>query len=838
MDQGDWKRLEDLFHRACELPLDEREAFAREQAGDHAEMLTELLAMLAMEASATAAVNAPIKQIGAELQPDTTPPAVSLHEGARLGPWQVDKLIGSGGMGQVYLGHRADGSYERQVAIKTIGTHGLSAQRRAYFEFERHLLAQMQHPAIAQIIDAGSSATGQLYLVMEYVEGKPLMSWCESRALPLRERIGLFVRICEGVQHAHQKGVIHRDLKPGNILICEIDGKPAPKIIDFGIAAETSGNHQDRGAQVSAGGTPGYMSPEQGIAGMDIDSRSDVYSLGAMLYELISGRRPKEASGTGDNHPLRPSDLIKTLGTTEIANLAKHRATEPKQLLRTVRDDLDWIVVKAMQHDREQRYGSVSALIDDLIRWLHGYVPRAAPQNQINALRKFVARNKLGVAAGSLALFAILAGLTGTTWALHRANQAAQRAQATRDFLANVLSSVDPDIARDLDKTLMLKVLEEASSRVVKELADQPEALIDVEHTIADSYAGLGDAQRSVAHLESALAMAERSHGRYSIIGLDTMWRLGLAYSQIGDNARAEELLREALPHAEKIRSGPDATLAPSIKARLSWAIGNQGRAQEALELASEAWNTLQKMVPPTNNQFIDATLFYSTALAEMGEYDGAITHIGEAISTLSETHGMEHPRTLSIRNSLAVYYLQKRDYAAGERELKALLEPTSRQYGPDSTYTLMLHANLGGALRQQGTPEKISEAGPHYRYALDGFNAKNGPENFRTIVARHNHANWLLDDGQVQKAHEEQLAVLEIARRVLGEKSGVTAEIHRGLAEVELKLGNLGQARAHAERALELKMESSGDAEGPLARTRETLAKIAAAEAMSMPVH
>ncbi len=826
MDQGDWKRLEDLFHRACELPPAQREEFARIEAGDHSEMLAELLAMLAMENSATNAVQAPLQQLGAALQSTSAPAATALEIGARLGPWQVDKLIGTGGMGLVYLGHRADGSYERKVAIKTIGTHGLSAQRRAYFEFERQLLAQMQHPAIAQIIDAGNSPAGQLYLVMEYVEGQPLMGWCESHALGLRERLGLFVRICEGVQHAHQKGVIHRDLKPGNVLICTIDGKPAPKIIDFGIAAETTGSLSDKGEQVSAGGTPGYMSPEQGIANIDIDSRSDVYSLGAMLYELISGRRPREASDSNISGPQKPSDLIKTLTQAEIAALAKRRAIAPKQLLSVVRNDLDWIVVKAMQHDREQRYGSVLLLIDDIIRWLRGHVPNAAPANRVNAMRKFIARNKLGVAAAGLAVGAVLAGLAGTTWGMHRANLAAQRAQVTRDFLANVLASVNPDIARELDKTLMRKVLDEASARASQELANQPEALIDVEFTIADSYSGLGDDDLATEHLQAALQTAQTYSGRYGLLALDAMWRLGLVLP----SKDAENILREAIPHAEQL-GGRQALLASSMKSRLGWAALNQGNAKEALELTGEAVKQLAAIAPPTNPQLIDAQVYHAIALSDLGDYDQAIASIDQAIGSLSETLGAEHPRTISIRNSLAVFYLQKRDYPAGERELKALLEPTIRQYGPDNRQTLTLHSNLGGALRQQGTPEKIAEAGPHYRAAMEGFIAKDGPESPSAIRTRSNYANWLLDDGQVRKSYEEQLQVLALARRVFGEKHPTTAEIHRALAEAEVKLGKFADARNHAEIALALIRENSGDAPGPQARAKETLAKIAAAE-------
>lgn len=324
LSQDDWNRLQQLFHAACALPIPERDAFAQAQAGDEPELLRELLAMLDVEEAATEAVRKPLREVAISL-----PIASELPAGTRFGPWQVERLIGKGGMGQVYLGQRADGAYDLKVAIKVIGTQQSDSQRRAYFEFERQLLAQMQHPAIAQILDAGSDEHGRLYLVMEYVEGQSLTHWCSEHKLSLRERVKLLIRVTEGVQHAHQKGVIHRDLKPGNILISNVAGEPVPKIIDFGIAARTS----DEGTQAMlvAAGTPGYMSPEQVSPDMDVDSRSDVYSLGAILFELVSGKRPRGTRTTSDssNDPLRPSDRIQTLSPEEMSDLAAKLRTPP-----------------------------------------------------------------------------------------------------------------------------------------------------------------------------------------------------------------------------------------------------------------------------------------------------------------------------------------------------------------------------------------------------------------------------------------------------------------------------------------------------------------------------
>ncbi|UXN00149.1 serine/threonine protein kinase [Xanthomonas hortorum pv. pelargonii] len=280
-----WQRLEALFHQSCLLPVEAREAFARAQAGDDVVLRDALLAMLAVESQATLRVRAPLKQAVAALRA----PLPELPAGTRFGAWAIDRLIGAGGMGQVYLGHRADGAYEREVAIKLVAADALDVQGRALFEFECRLLAQMVHPAIAQIHDVGTDAHGRPYLVMEYLRGEPITWWCDAHLLSLHARVLLMLRVSEAVQHAHQKGVIHRDLKPSNVLVSDIDGRPMPGVIDFGIAIDAA----NPGMTSAHGrGTPGYMSPEQARGEQDVDARSDIYALGAMFYELSCGLAP------------------------------------------------------------------------------------------------------------------------------------------------------------------------------------------------------------------------------------------------------------------------------------------------------------------------------------------------------------------------------------------------------------------------------------------------------------------------------------------------------------------------------------------------------------------
>jgi tetratricopeptide (TPR) repeat protein len=359
------------------------------------------------------------------------------------GRYTLVEKVGEGGMGEVWVARQTE-PVKRKVALKLIKTGMDTKAVLARFEQERQALAMMDHPNIARVLDGGMTPTGQPFFVMELVNGLPLNRFCDEMKLTLKERLELFVPICQAVQHAHQKGIVHRDLKPANILVTMIDAKPVPKVIDFGVAKATAGKLTDGSMSTQFGavvGTLEYMSPEQaGFSGEDVDTRADIYSLGVILYELLTGLRPidakhlKKAAFTEmiriiqEEEPAKPSTRLST--EDSLPSLAALRQIEPKQLMALLRGELDWVVMKCLEKQRERRYETASGLARDVQRYLADEVVEARPPSAGYRLKKFVRRHKGQVIAASLVLVALLAGIAGTTWGLIEAKKQEQFARA------------------------------------------------------------------------------------------------------------------------------------------------------------------------------------------------------------------------------------------------------------------------------------------------------------------------------------------------------------------------------------------------------------------------
>jgi serine/threonine protein kinase len=374
--------------------------------------------------------------------PTTDEPTLQECTGARIGPYKLQQQIGEGGMGAVFLAEQT-APVQRNVALKIIKPGMDSRQVIARFEAERQALALMDHPHIAKVLDAGTTESARPYFVMELVNGAPITRYCDERRLTPKERLELFVPVCQAVQHAHQKGIIHRDLKPSNVLVTEYDGQPVVKVIDFGVAKATGPKLTERTMFTEFGqiiGTLEYMSPEQAkLNALDIDTRSDIYALGVLLYELLTGTTPfgkKRLQQTAFDEVLRiireeePPTPSTRLGTTEeLPSIAANRGVEPKKLSGLVRGELDWIVMKCLEKDRNRRYETTNGLAQDIERYLHDEPVQACPPSAGYRLRKFLRRHKGPMAAACAVFLVLVGGLVTTTWGFLSA-RAARDAEA------------------------------------------------------------------------------------------------------------------------------------------------------------------------------------------------------------------------------------------------------------------------------------------------------------------------------------------------------------------------------------------------------------------------
>jgi len=367
--------------------------------------------------------------------------------GSRVGRYRLLKPLGEGGCGEVYLAEQEE-PVRRRVALKVIKLGMDTKNVIARFEAERQALALMDHPNIAKVLDAGATETGRPYFVMELVSGVKITTYCDEHHLEARQRLDLFVQVCQAIQHAHQKGVIHRDIKPSNILVSIQDGVPMPKVIDFGIAKATQGRLTSDTTFTADGqfiGTPAYMSPEQAeLSGLDVDTRSDIYSLGVLLYELLTGRTPfdqKELVSSGldemrrklrEDDPQRPSTLLTSLGHTDLTTTARFRHIDPPKLIRSLKGDLDWIVMRTLEKDRRRRYETANALALDIQRYLNNEPVNARPPSKLYRLQKLVIRNKAVYVSGALVAITLITGLVVSTHLFFQEREARFEAERAR----------------------------------------------------------------------------------------------------------------------------------------------------------------------------------------------------------------------------------------------------------------------------------------------------------------------------------------------------------------------------------------------------------------------
>ncbi len=542
--------------------------------------------------------------------------------------------IGEGGMGEVWVARQTE-PVKRKVALKLIKAGMDSRAVLARFEQERQALALMDHPNIARVLDGGMTLTGQPFFVMDLVDGLPLNTFCDDRKLTPRERLELFVPICQAVQHAHQKGIIHRDLKPANILVAMIDAKPVPQVIDFGVAKATAGKLTDESMSTEFGavlGTLEYMSPEQaGLTGEDIDTRADIYSLGVILYELLTGLRPIDARRLKkaalvemiriirEEEPSKPSTRLST--DAALPSMAALRQTEPKKLVALMRGELDWVVMKCLDKHRERRYETASGLARDVQRYLADETVEARPPSTGYRLKKLIRRNRVMVTAvGAVAAALVLATGVSVRFAMREARQRAQavrlrdlaesnaaaevkardRAEAITTFVTNALKSSDPLQLGKQDTTIAQAMESAIASIESGTFKVDPETEAELKDTIGLVLKNNGKYALAAPLLEQSLATREAVFkGDHPDIAV-TLQNLGALHVALGQYDKAEPLLARSSAMFEKTRGPEHADFAAALNA-LAALHYTQGRLEQAEPLFRRTLSIREKILSPNH---------------------------------------------------------------------------------------------------------------------------------------------------------------------------------------------------------------------------------------------
>lgn len=730
----------------------------------------------------------------------------------RIGPYRILQVLGEGGMGVVYEAEET-GAVRRRVALKVVRAGRDTKEVVARFEAERQALAVMSHPAIAKVLNAGTTESGQPYFAMELVKGLPITQYCDSHRLPVQKRIELFIGVCQAVQHAHQKGVIHRDLKPSNVLVGEQDGVPQPKIIDFGIAKAVGSQLTERTLVTQWGqmiGTAAYMSPEQAHSGtVDVDTRSDIYSLGVMLFELLVGRLPIDPSqqgvtaflaqlAAGDTSPPTPSAKLMMLGD-EAIRVAEARHTERATLRRQLKGDLDWIVMKAMEPERSRRYETANGLASDLHRHLANEPVVARPRSARYRIRKFVRRHRTGVVTAGIVSVAVLAsailavvGFVRATEAEHRAAQEAAAAQAVTDFLVDLFRTSDPGRARG-DSLTAREVLDRGVDRVKSELSGQPVLQARIMYTLGTVQYALGlldpardlleEARRhrvrefgprdlSVAETLNALGDVARDKGEFddaarlylealsireSVLGpehIDVATTLGgLAALRLrqGLVQDAESLYRRVVALDERVRSPADPRTARDLRG-LGAVYYSTRRYDEAEPLWRRTLEMQERLLGPDHYDVGGTLLNLGALYWQLGRYEDALPLYHRARSIFEKVLGPDHLRFGDVLNNLGETYWKLGRNAEAEPLLRRSLAVKERVLAPGAPGLAITLNALAGVLRDTRRGREAEEL---YRRALGIRTAAPGAGNKDLLETLHDYAALLKQSGRQREAAE-----------------------------------------------------------------------------------
>ena len=746
-DAKNWPEIERLLDAALDLPEPDRAAFVRAHASD-AVIADCVCDLLARESRLGAFLEHSISEseslFAAGSSAHEAEPA--LAAGQSIGPWRLVRELGHGGMATVWLAERNDGAYSQQVALKLVRPGLDSALLRERFTRERRILARLQHPRVARLLDGGV-AEGRQYLALEFVEGLAITDWCARHRASVRQRVGLLRQVCDAVAFAHAKLIVHRDLKPSNILV---NDEGEVRLLDFGIAKILAGDSETPTSLTAIGGramTPTYAAPEQ-ISGQPLSVATDVYALGVVLYELLSGHLPYRAAR---NSLAAIEDAVlheEPIGASRSADAAQAQssAVSLPRLRRELRGDLDRILATALEKDPDRRYASVDAFAQDLDRHLEGRPVRARRASIGYRAGKFIRRHAIGLGATAALVVAILAGVAGTLWQAQRAESAARSARAeaaaataVRDLLLGMFQTSDPDVARGRDPSAS-DLLDAGARRVQAELAGQPALKARLLGVIAD------------------------------------------LYRKLGDYKRAADLFTEALQTLEPVSAGSELDLA-KLHLGLAQALTLTG----ALDAATLEFDRLDAGLADLQPVTADIALMRARASVERGElllrqgrYDDSRARVDGAFAIYASWPDRDAEGYLTALQRSADLEFNRGHFENAERQFRDLLARLVARHGEEHTEVARAHHDLGVALGQLG---RLDEAESSLTKALDLRRRLLGEDHPVLAYSHSNLAAILRMRQRLDEAEQHYLASLEINRRALGDDAVEVARDYNGLA-------------------------------------------------------
>jgi serine/threonine protein kinase/tetratricopeptide (TPR) repeat protein len=723
--------------------------------------------------------------------PITEPP------GTVLGAYKLLQQIGEGGMGVVYLAEQ-EKPVRRRVALKVLKPGMDTRQVVARFEQERQALALMDHPNIAKVLDAGATAAGRPYFVMELVQGGPITEFCDENQLAPEARLRLFLDVCSAVQHAHHKGVIHRDIKPTNVLVTLHDGEPVVKVIDFGVAKATAQRLTERTLFTAHGqmiGTPEYMSPEQaGRSGLDIDTRSDVYSLGVLLYELLTGTTPLGGKGLREagyaelqrlireEEAPRPSSRLSSLGDSAAA-LAGNRGLDVKRLTRLLSGDLDLMVMKALEKDRDRRYATPGGFAEDVERYLRHEAILARPPSMVYKVKKFARRHRGAALTGSAIALALLVGAAVAAWQAVVATRAKQDALAAASAekgakeLAQAREAETRAVLEFVERRVfaaarlrrreggpgpavtLRQAVEAALPFVETSFANQPLIEARLRLTLGHSFLDLGEAGTAAQQYEAARAIYAKQLGPDHPDTLQSVHHLARSYHALGRYAEALTLAEETLA-LRKAKLGPDHRDTLRSMKLLACSYAYLARRAEALRLREETLSLMKARLGPDDPDTLRSMYYLASSYSAAGRHAEALRLREETLALRRATLGPDHPDTLRSMNGVACSHAELGRHADAVTRYEDTLARQQARLGPDHPDTLQTMYNLAISYAALG---RYADALRLREETLALHKARLGPEHPRTLMSMNNVA-WsygaLGRHADALKLYEETLAL------------------------------------------------------------------------------